>query len=40
MTGRKCDTPIDDHFCPSLTYLTYDAEDAQRINPEVFDRLN
>jgi hypothetical protein len=31
MTGRRCDEPANEYFCPALDYLTYEAETA-RIN--------
>jgi hypothetical protein len=28
MTGRRCDRPMDEYYCPSFTHLLYEAEDT------------
>lgn len=28
MTGTRCDRPMDEYYCPSLTHLIYEAENA------------
>ena len=32
MSGRRCDKPEAGFYCPALTYLTYEAEYAKKLD--------